>query len=252
MRIQGFSIISGGKKLRGIIFNSNVKKPTKTVIISHGYASNMLITSPYVKTFIDEGYVVIMYDFCSSGSGISCGKSTDMSIFTETANLIDVLDYAKTLDIVDNEHITLCGCSQGGLVSALAGVEREADIQRLILYYPALCIPDDARRGCVIGTKIDPENIPDKFFGLFILLSKKYVHDAKSIDPYEQICKFSKPVLIIHGIEDSLVKIEYSQKAKKLYPNCKLVEIHGDHGFILKGLSASNKVTKEYLLMNDK
>ena len=47
MRIQGFSIISGGKKLRGIIFNSNVKKPTKTVIISHGYASNMLITSPY-------------------------------------------------------------------------------------------------------------------------------------------------------------------------------------------------------------
>ena len=163
-----------------------------------------------------------------------------------------MLDYTKTLDIVDNEHITLCGCSQGGLVSALAGVEREADIQRLILYYPALCIPDDARRGCVIGTKIDPENIPDKFFGLFILLSKKYVHDAKSIDPYEQICKFSKPVLIIHGIEDSLVKIEYSQKAKKLYPNCKLVEIHGDHGFILKGLSASNKVTKEYLLMNDK
>ena len=50
MRIQGFSIISGGKKLRGIIFNSNVKKPTKTVIISHGYASNMLITSPYAKT----------------------------------------------------------------------------------------------------------------------------------------------------------------------------------------------------------
>ncbi len=54
MIIQGFSIISGGKKLRGIIFNSNVKKPTKTVIISHGYASNMLITSPYAKTFIDE------------------------------------------------------------------------------------------------------------------------------------------------------------------------------------------------------
>lgn len=251
MKIQKFSILSNGKRLRGIIFNPNVKAPSKTVIISHGYASNMLITSPYAKPFLEEGYVVIMYDFCSSGSGISGGKSTDMSIFTEKENLIDVLDYAKTLDIVDNNHITLCGCSQGGLVSALAGAEREQDVERLILYYPALCIPDDARRGCVIGTNIDPENIPDRFFGLFVLLGKKYVLDAKSIEPYEQICKFKKPVLIIHGIEDSLVKIEYSRKAKELYPNCKLVEIHGDHGFIRKGLSASDKATKEYLLMND-
>lgn len=251
MKMKGFTIKSGGKKLRGVIFNTDVKTPSKTVIISHGYASSMLVTSPYAKPFLDEGYVVIMYDFCCSGSGISCGKSTDMSIFTETDNLLDVLDFAKSLDIVDNKHITLCGCSQGGLVSALAAVKREKDVERLILYYPALCIPDDARRGCVIGTKIDPDNVPDKFFGLFILLSKKYVMDAKSIEPYEQICTFKKPVFIVHGIEDSLVKIEYSRKAKELYPDCRLVEVHGDHGFIRKGLSASNAVTKEYLLMND-
>lgn len=251
MKTKAFTIISNGKKLRGIIFNADVKKPTKTVIVSHGYASNMLITYPYAKVFIDQGYVAVMYDFCGSGSGISEGKSTDMSIFTEKENLIDVIKYAKSLDIVDNNNITLCGCSQGGLVSALAGAECETDIKRLVLYYPALCIPDDARRGCLIGTKIDTENIPDKFFGLHIMLSRKYVLDAKSIDPYEQICTFKKPVFIVHGIEDKLVSIDYSRKAKDLYPNCKLVEIHGDHGFILKGLDASNKVTKEYLLLND-
>lgn len=252
MKIKGFSIISGGSKLRGLILNSGVKKPAKTVIISHGYASNMLITLPYAKPFTDNGYVVIMYDFCNSGSGISGGKSTNMSLFSQTDNLIDVLDYAKTLDIVNCNCITLCGCSQGGLVSALAGVKRENDIQRLILYYPALCIPDDARRGCIIGTKIDPENIPEKFFGLFILLSKKYVLDAKSIEPYEQICKFKKEVFIVHGTDDKLVNIEYSRKAASLYPNCKLTEIPGDHGFILKGQRASKKVTKEYLTQNDK
>ncbi len=251
MKIQRFSIKSEGKTLRGLILNPSAQTPAKTVIISHGYASNMLITFPYAKPFIDSGYVVIMYDFCGSGSGISSGKSTGMSIFTETKNLIDVLDYAKTLAIVDNNHITLCGCSQGGLVSALAGAKRESDIERLVLYYPALCIPDDARRGCIIGTKIDPDNVPNRFFGLFIPLSKKYVLDAKSIDPYEQICTFKKPVFIVHGIEDKLVKIDYSRKAKEHYPDCKLVEIHGDHGFILKGLSASNAVTKEYLMMND-
>lgn len=250
MKIKPFSVISHRHKLRGIILNPGVTAPAKTVILSHGFASNMLITSPYAKPFLEAGYVVLMYDFCCSGSGISNGKSTDMSVLLQRDNLLDVLDYAKTLDIVDSGRITLCGCSQGGLVSALAAAERESDVQRLILYYPALCIPDDARRGSIIGTKINPENIPEKFLALYIMLGKKYVLDARSIDPYEQICRFSKPVFIVHGIEDKLVNIEYSRKARDFYPDCRLAEIHGDHGFILKGLDASNKVTKEYLMLS--
>lgn len=247
MKLKPFKMNSRGNCLRGIIMNSDVKVPAKTVIISHGFASSMLITLPYAKEFVKAGYVVIMFDFCMSGSGISGGRSVNMSVITERDNLLDVLEYAKTLDFVDKEHITLCGCSQGGLVSALAGVEKENDVERLILYYPALCIPDDARRGCVIGTKIDPENVPEKFFGLFIRLGRKYVNDAQRLDPYEQISSFKKPVFIVHGIEDTLVNISYSRKAAECYENCKLVEIHGDHGFIKKGLKASNKATADYL-----
>lgn len=247
MNVKRFSLLSGGNTLNGIIMNSNADRPTKTVIISHGFASNMMITYPYSKVFREMGYVVIMFDFCMSGSGVSGGSSTQMSVFTQAENLIDVLHYAKSLDIVDNNDITLCGCSQGGLVSALAGAKCEQDIKELILYYPALCIPDDARRGCIIGTKIDTDNIPEKFWGLFVHLGRKYVEDALVLDPYEQICTFSKPVLIIHGIEDTLVNIDYSRKAERLYNNCKLVEVHGDHGFIRKGLADARKVTREYL-----
>lgn len=247
MKTKSFKLNSHGNTLRGIIFKKENNIPSKTVIISHGFASNMLITLPYAKPFIDAGYVVIMFDFCRSGSGISGGKSVEMSVLTQKDNLLDVLEYARTLDFVDNEHITLCGCSQGGFVSALAGAEKEDEIERMILYYPALCIPDDSRRGCVIGTKIDPDNVPDHFFGVFVKLGKKYVETAKSLDPYEQICSFSKPVFIVHGIEDKLVNIDYSRKAEKLYKHCKLTEIHGDHGFIVKGLSASKKVTAAYL-----
>lgn len=252
MKIKNFSIKSGGNKLNGVIlYHGTITPPARTVIISHGFASNMLITSPYAKPFLDAGYVVIMYDFCCSGSGISSGKSTQMSVISEKNNLIDVLDYACRLNFVDSSHITLCGCSQGGFVSALAAVECEDRIERLVMYYPALCIPDDARRGCIIGTKIDTKNVPDKFFALFIRLGKKYVDDAFSLDPYEQICSFKKPVLIIHGIEDKLVKIDYSRRADELYGNSRLIEVHGDHGFIMKGLRASCKATSEYLKKND-
>lgn len=247
MKIKQFKIISDANTLRGIMLNCNADKPKKTVILCHGFASNMLITLPYAKAFIDAGYVVIMFDFCMSGSGVSGGKSVNMSVQTQKRNLFDVIEYAKSLEIVDSCHIVLCGCSQGGLVCSLAAAEKEEDIERLIMYYPAFCIPDDSRRGCVIGTKIDPNNVPESFHGLFVRLGKKYVEDAKALDPYSQICTFKKPVLIIHGIEDKLVKIDYSRKANEKYKNCRLIEVHGDHGFIFKGFKAGKKATAAYL-----
>ncbi len=251
MKIKPFSIYSHCNTLRGVILMpKEMKAPCKTVIVSHGFASNMVITFGYAKTFAQAGYVAILYDFCMSGSGISSGKSTGMSVLTEKANLIDVIDYAKHLDFVDENNISLAGCSQGGLVSALAAAERQEDVKRLFLYYPAFCIPDDARRGHMITAKFNPNEIPDKFNAIFVRLSRKYAEDAKSLDPYKEIREFKKPVLIIHGIEDALVSIDYSRKAQQQYCDCRLVEVHGDHGFIKKGFAASKKATLDYIKDN--
>lgn len=110
------------------------------------------IPKKYARVFVEEGYAAVCFDFCMSGSGKSSGSSLGMSVLTEKADLLNVLDYIKTLDFVDASCITLVGCSQGGLVSALAAAERGNEVEQLILYYPALCIPDDARRGQMIIT----------------------------------------------------------------------------------------------------
>lgn len=248
MKIKPFSIYSHCNTLRGIMLKpENSAIPCKAVIVSHGFASNMMITFGYAKTFVKAGYIAVLYDFCMSGSGISSGKSTGMSVLTEKENLIDVIDYIKHLDFIDKNDISLAGCSQGGLVSALAAAERQEDIERLFLYYPALCIPDDARRGHMISAKFDPDNVPEKFYALFIKLSRKYADDAKKLDPYKEISIFKKPVFIVHGIEDKLVSIAYSRKAQEEYPDCKLIEVHGDHGFIFKGFKTSEKATLNYI-----
>ena len=54
-------------------------------------------------------------------------------------------------------------------------------------------------------------------------------------------------MLIVHGIEDTLVNIDYSRRAQREYKNCTLVEVHGDHGFIKKGFRASRKATLKFL-----
>jgi len=248
MNMKPFEIYSHGNTIRCVILKpSNMVRPCKAVIVSHGFASNMLITFGYAKQFADAGYVAVLYDFCMSGSGISSGKSTGMSVLTETENLADVLHYVKHLDYVNENRISLAGCSHGVLVSALAAARLEADIECLFLYYPALCIPDDARRGHMITAKFNPNCIPNEFYALFVKLGKKYAADAKRLDPFEEICSFKKPVLIVHGIEDSLVSIEYSRKAQRLYPDCVLKEVHGDHGFIKKGFKASKKATLAFI-----
>ena len=242
-----FSIDSQGNKLRGFVMKPKGKGPFKTVIVSHGFGENQALTHSYAKVFVKKGYCAFIYDFPAAGNGISGGKTTTMSVLTEKRDLINLVDYVRAQDFVDKDHIILAGLSQGGLVSALAAPEVEDKIERIMLYYPALCIPDDARRGVMITAHIDPENVPESFYAINVKLGKKYVEDARSLDPYEQICTFSKPVWIIHGKEDPLVKIDYSRKAAERYPNATLVEIHGDHGFIFAGKRRSNKETAKYL-----
>lgn len=252
MSVKLFSIYSHSNTLRGIIIKpKNAVYPCKTAIVSHGFASNLTITSPYAKTLVKAGYVTVLFDFCMSGSGLSSGNSKGMSVLTEKENLNDLLYYVKRLPYVDEKNIVLAGCSQGGLVSALSAAENRDDVKALLLYYPAFCIPDDARRGHMITAKFAPDHVPETFHAATVKLGRKYVEDAASLDPYKEILPFEKPVLIVHGIEDTLVNIDYSRRAQKEYKNCTLVEVHGDHGFIKKGFKASSRATLKFLKENN-
>ena len=56
MNLKPFSIYSHCNTLRGIILKpENLTIPCKTVIVSHGFASNMMITFGYAKTFVKAG-----------------------------------------------------------------------------------------------------------------------------------------------------------------------------------------------------
>lgn len=245
---EPFEINSQGYILKGFIIRPQKEGKLPAAIVSHGFSSNTDGTKKYAQIFSEKGYVSLYYDFCMSGSGQSTGPSTGMSVLTEKTDLINVLDYVKTLEYVDKDKIILVGCSQGGFVSALAAVEREKEVQKLIMYYPALCIPDDARRGQMINAKFDPNNVPEQFKCTFITLGKKYALDVMKMDTNKEICGYKRPVLIVHGIEDALVNISYSRSAAKGYPNCNLVEIHGDHGFSSEeSFSECKKATIEFL-----
>ena len=216
--------------IRGRIFG-DLSGKKEVVICSHPFVANQEMPKKYAEFLAEEGFIAVTYDFCGGGLGCSSdGRTVDMTVFTEKADLLAVVDYFKAQPYT--ESITLLGCSQGGFVSALVAAELKDEIKRLILMYPAICIPDDARKGDMLAYKFDPNNIPDVLGEVPMAVGGNYARVVMDMDAYEAISGYEGPVLLMHGTADKVVDISYSRKAKDYYPDCEYYEIaDSDHGF---------------------
>lgn len=221
--VSSFSCQRDGLTLRGNEYRGEGNN-LPIAIVSHGFMANQRTVKHYAVLLAELGYCAFTFDF-NGGCvvmGKSDGETTDMSVLTEVAGLNTVIDYAISLSYVDKENILLMGCSQGGFVSALTAVKRNDLIKSLVLFYPALCIPDDARAGKMMFAKFDPHNLPDRINCGPMKLGRCYVADVLEMDPFEEIKGFTGDVLLAHGTKDKIVKLEYAEKAVDCYPAEKL------------------------------
>lgn len=194
-------------------------------IVSHQFMASMNTVEKYAKLLADMGYVSYCFDFCGGGlKSKSDGKTTEMSVETEVKDLEAVIAYAQSRDYTDSDNIVLVGCSQGGLVSAITAGRHDSEISKLVLFYPALCIPDDVRAGRITFVKFDPDNVPDIIRCGMMKLGKCYVNDVSDMNVAEEIRKFSGDVVIVHGTKDKIVDISYSENAFRTYTERKGTE----------------------------
>lgn len=200
------------------------------VIYSHGIGSSHAAGEPYAETLAQKGYAVYCFDFCSSSKRcLSDGDANGMTIFTEQKDLSAVLQNLQTQPFIDVQRTYLLGISLGGLVSAMTAAEHPHKVRNMVLVYPAFCAPDDARKRPIDETD-------------------HYNKAMLDYDPFEHISAYSGNVTIIHGTEDRLVPIAYSERAETVYPNARLIRIEGaGHGFKGKVLQQAIQITAAQL-----
>ena len=163
-----------------------------------------------------------------------------------------MIAYVQSLPYISKE-LLLMGYSQCGFVSALVAAKHTELVNKLVLFYPALCIPDDARAGKMMLAKFDPKNIPESLNCGPMKLGRCYVADVIDMDPYEEIKGYRGPVMIVHGTRDSIVKLDYSRQAQRAYPNAKLHIIEGGaHGFSKKNDSIAMAHLRRFAGRNEK
>ena len=244
--MKEFYITDDGIKLHAKLEMPEGKEKCPLVIVVHGYTGDM--EEPHIveaaKAALDSGCAALRVEMY--GHGKSDGTFKNHTLYKWVANMLAVVEYVQTLDFVTD--ICLCGHSQGGLLVMLIAGMCPDKFKAVIPLSPAWCIPDDARRGVMLGTVIDPVNIPDEFTqDESNVLSGNYVRVAQTIHVEDEIERYKGPVLIVHGDEDEAVPYEYGVRASELYSNAKLVTVKGDDHCFNHHLDQMTNAVREFL-----
>lgn len=209
-------------------FPEEIQKTYDLVILVHGFTGHMeeVHILGLRDTFLSCGFAVLRAEMY--GHGMSDGEFENHTLYKWISNIMAVTDYAKNMDFV--KDIYLCGHSQGGLLTVIAAGMRPDDYKAIIPMSPALMIPDDARKGSLLGNPFDPLHIPEYLVSESWnwKLGGNYIRAAQSLYPEKYMERYDGPVLIVHGDADDTVPVEVSMKAAKEYANCRLVIIPGD------------------------
>lgn len=232
-----FHCVRGGLTIRGTCYHPEGDR-LPIAIVSHGFMATQATTRHYAKQLAAWGYCAYCFDFNGGGVGSkSDGRTVDMTVLTEVEDLQAVIAFACAQPGCDPARLTLVGCSQGGFVSALCAARLGEKVENLVLFYPALCIPDDARRGKMMLCCFDPAHIPGEMRCGPMLLGREYAASAQKMDPFADIAPYTGRVLILHGLEDRIVAPAYARQAWQAYEasrsgRCELVFLQGaGHGF---------------------
>lgn len=244
IQITPFTCQREGLTIRGNQYRAGACRGT--VVLSHGFGGTGGDLDSYARILSQAGYLCLVYDFCGgSPRSQSDGSFQEMTVFTELKDLEAVMEYASRLPDVESRQLILMGCSQGGFVSALAAAAHPERVEKLVLFYPALCIPEDSRRGQMLMYSFDPQNVPERIEApenpdipfRMEPIGGEYVKSVQKMDAFAAIAPYPGPVLIVHGDSDRAVNVVNSRRAQAAYHSvrplrCQLAEITGaDHGF---------------------
>ena len=214
------------------------------VIFSHGFNGRVESVRDWAQTIAATGCVVYSFDFMGGNPASRSGNNIlAMSPFTEKDDLLAVLDMIRAQPFVDTNHVFLMGQSQGGVVSTMVAEERNDQIAGLILVYPAYVLFDDARQ---LFSSVD--QVPEVYNHRGNNVGRVYFEKSLSYDPYADMPKVTKPVLIVHGTADSIAPVSYSERAVSTFKNARLEKIPGaNHFFNAAQTATSNQYITAFL-----
>jgi len=198
-------------------------------ILAHGYNSSYRETEAYAQTLAMNGIAAYIFDFCGGAvKSRSQGKTTEMSVFTEADDVAAIVETVGRWGFIDQNRLALLGCSQGGLVAAIASSQMPSAFKAVVLVYPALMIAEHAvtthpKEAVTSKTGVDVMGMP---------LSHVYYDKLVGYKVFDEMKKYQGDVMIVYGDRDPIAAGDYIDRARKVYKRCEVNVVPGGaHGF---------------------
>lgn len=230
---------TSGNLLRGTLYlPGHTAKRFPLILTAHelGSDSQRPWWVNYARHWAEQGYAVLTFDFAGGGNrSRSEGKTTDMSVLTEIADMETMLREARSWNFIDTTRIVLVGGSQGGGVSAIVAARNPMEIAAQVLLYPAFHLPANLHERYPDLNRL-PET--DGRNGM-ITIGRRFILDMYDHEYDSDMQGYTGPVLIVHGDKDKTVPISVSQRAVGIFKNASLYTIKGaGHVFLTKSQQA--------------
>lgn len=195
-------------------------------IFCHGLGGVHEGSRDFAEFLSRNNIAVYIFDFMGgSYESKSYGKTTEMSVLTEAADLECVIDELKKDERIT--RIFLAGKSQGAYVSTIVASRRPEEIAGLIGLYPGFVLYES-----IIEEMKKYDEIPETMELLWLKVGSIYIRDILKDDIYELMKLYPGKVFLIHGDQDELVTMESVEKAMKCFPDARLTVLKGaKHGF---------------------
>lgn len=178
------------------------------VLLLHGARGNRRsdLYDNVCRSLAARGYAMMRFDF--DGHGDSDGEFDDSTVLTELADMDAIVAYARSFPWV--EQLFVFGHSQGGCVASMYAGQNPDVFDGIVTVDAAVNIRDNCESGSLDGKA-----------------SEAYVEAGKTLEIFGTAANYDGPALIIHGLADTVVLPEYSERLHESLENGSLYLIAG-------------------------
>lgn len=184
--------------LRGMLHRPDRPGEVPALVMLHGFTGQHVedqrLFVQAARHFAGAGYAVLRMDFF--GSGDSDGAFTDMTVHTEVADAVAMLDWLAGQPNVDSARTGVIGLSLGGAVTALLAAQ-DARVKAAV-FWNAVGLP-------VLHFSEIPREGPHAGIVGGLQVSAAFLDTFYTLDIPAALAEYSGPGLVIRGTHDAIV-----------------------------------------------
>jgi len=205
------------QNLMGVMHHGMGQEPRPCIITCHGFVETKMgdrsrFLVDFARYAVEQNLSVFRFDF--AGCGDSEGNAVDCTIDSELEDLEAAINAVSTMAGVHPEKIGVFGQCLGA-VTAIRASSRNSRINKVVAWAPFVNFADALLK--LVGEEAFQflqlgEEAEFIYRGQLFQCGHKILNESSNLDMFEEITRIGKPLLVIHGTEDSVVPLQDIEK----------------------------------------